>query len=97
MKILEYLCNANNKIIELLSYFNSKVNFFPYNKISQEQILQNENDYAEHKIISPYKYIEMKNYGKLFNKIYELCFLKCEPLLNNINDDKKIIFSFLEL
>ena len=77
--------------LKLLSYFNSKVNLFPYNKISQEQILQNENDYAEHKIISPYKYIEMKNYGKLFNKIYELCFLKCEPLLNNINDDKKAV------
>ena len=76
---------------KLLTYFNSKVNIFPYNNISQNQVLLYENEYTENKIVSPYKFIESKNYGKLFNKIYELCFLKCEPLLNNINDDKKII------
>ena len=75
----------------MLTYFNSKVNIFPYNNISQNQVLLYENEYTENKIVSPYKFIESKNYGKLFNKIYELCFLKCEPLLNNINDDKKII------
>ena len=85
--------NLNEDIYKkLLSYFNSKINIFPYNNISQNQVLLYENEYTENKIVSPYKFIESKNYGKLFNKIYELCFLKCEPLLNNINDDKKIIY-----
>ena len=92
---IEYLFQEkkeNEEIYQkLISYFNSKVNLFPYNKMSQEQILLYENEYTEYKIISPYKYIETKNFGKLFNKIYELCFLKCEPLLNNINDDKKSV------
>ena len=92
---IEYLFQekkVNEEIYQkLISYFNSKVNLFPYNKMSQEQILLYENEYTEYKIISPYKYIETKNFGKLSNKIYELCFLKCEPLLNNINDDKKSV------
>ena len=82
---------TNNEIYQkLLLYFNSKIYKYPYNNLSQEEIILQEKEYTEYKIISPYKYIETKNYGNLFNKIYELCFLKCEPLLNNINDiDKK--------
>ena len=84
--------NINEEIYQkLLSYFNLKINLFPYNNIPQNQISLNENEYLEHKMISPYKYIENKNYGKIFTKIYEICFLKCEPLLNNINDDKKTV------
>ena len=82
---------TNNEIYQkLLLYFNSKIYKYPYNNLSQEEIILQEKEYTEYKIISPYKYIETKNFGKLFNKIYELCFLKCEPLLNNINDDFKI-------
>ena len=78
---------ANNDTYQkLLSYFKSKVNQYPYNSLSEKEILILENEYIENKMISPYKFIENQNYGKLFNKIYELCFLKCEPLLNNINN-----------
>jgi len=81
---------ANNETYQkLLSYFNSKIYLYPYNNLSQEQIILEVKEYIENKIISPYKFIESKNYGNLFNKIYELCFLKCEPFLNNINDDDK--------
>ena len=84
---------TNNEIYQkLLAYFNSKIYLYPYNTFSEEQIILQEKEYTESKIISPYKFIQSKNYGNLFNKIYELCFLKCEPLLNNINDnDKKSI------
>ena len=82
----------NEKIYQkLIFHFNSKINQYPFNNLSQNQILLLENEYTEYKIISPYKFIENKYFGKLFNKIYEFCFLKCEPLLNNINDDKKIV------
>ena len=86
----------NNDIYEkLISYFNSKINQFPYNSLSESQISILEKEYTGNKIISPYKFIENKNYGKIFNKIYELCFLKCEPLLNNINDNDKKGVNFL--
>lgn len=74
---------------KLLTIFNSTINQYPYNNLSQNQIVLLENEYTEYRIVSPYKFIESKEEGKIFNKIYEICFLKCEPLLNNINDDDK--------
>ena len=79
----------NDKYQQLLSYFNVSIEQFPYNRISPSKIIAYENEYTSSKMISPYKFIEKKNYSLLFSKIYELCFLKCEPLLNNINDDKR--------
>jgi len=83
--------SKNEKYQKLLSYFNVYINQFPYNSLSQNQIISYEIEYTSSKLITPYKFIETKNNSLLFNKIYELCFLKCEPLLNNINDDKKKI------
>ena len=91
---------VNNDIYQkLLSFFKSKVNQYPYNTLSEKEIIILENEYIENKMISPYKFIENQNYGKLFNKIYELCFLKCEPLLNNINniDSKGINLLFYRI
>ena len=79
----------NDKYQQLLSYFNTSIAQFPYNRLSPYQIIAYENEYTSSKMISPYKFIEKKNYSLLFSKIYELCFLKCEPLLNNLNYDKK--------
>ena len=79
----------NDKYQQLLSYFNISIAQFPYNRLSPYQIIAYENEYTSSKMISPYKFIEKKNYSLLFSKIYELCFLKCEPLLNNLNYDKK--------
>jgi len=83
--------SKNEKYQKLISYFNVYINQFPYNSLSQNQIISYEIEYTSSKLITPYKFIETKNNSLLFNKIYELCFLKCEPLLNNINDDKKKI------
>ena len=89
--------SLNNEIIDnknyqtLLSYFNVAIEQFPYNRLSPYQIMSYENEYISSKVIPPYKFIESKKYTLAFNKIYELCFLKCEPLLNNISDDKKNI------
>lgn len=81
----------NEKYQKLIGYFNANINQFPYNSLSQNQIISYETEYISSKLITPYKFIETKNYSLLFNKMYELCFLKCEPILNNINDDKKKI------
>jgi hypothetical protein len=81
----------NDKYQKLLSYFKANMPHFPYNNLSKNQIDAFIKEYKSSKMESPYKYIESKNYNTLFNKIYELCFLKCEPLLNNINDNKKSI------
>ena len=83
--------NTNDKYQKLLSYFRVNIEQFPYNFLSQNQISSYEYEYTSSKLITPYKFIETKNYSILFNKIYELCYLKCEPLLNNLNDDKKKI------
>ena len=83
--------SKNEKYQKLIGYFKVNINQFPYNYLSQNQIISYEIEYTSSKLITPYKFIENKNYSLLFNKIYELCFLKCEPLLNNINDDKKKI------
>ena len=81
---------TNNEIYQkLLTYFNSKISEYHFNNLSQQQIILLEKEFTENKVINPYKFIENKNYGNLFNKIYALCFLKCEPLLNNINDNDK--------
>ena len=86
----------NEKIYKkLMSYFKSTISLYPYNNLSQNEILLHENEYTEDKIISPYKYIDSKKFGKLFTKIYELVFLKCEPLLNNLNYDNKKIVNLL--
>lgn len=83
--------SKNEKYQKLIAYFKVNINQFPYNSLSQNQIISYEIEYTSSKLITPYKFIETKNYSLLFIKIYELCFLKCEPLLNNINDDKKKI------
>ena len=81
----------NDKYQKLLTYYKVSIEQFPYKRLSPYQIITYENEYISSKMKTPYKFIEKKNYNKLFSKIYELCFLKCEPLLNNINDDKKSI------
>ena len=81
----------NEKYQKILSYFNVNIQQFPYNSLSLNQITTYEKEYIASKMDSPYKFIETKKYNKIFNKIYELCFLKCEPLLNNINDNKKSV------
>ena len=80
----------NEKYQKLLVYFNMAIQQFPYNRLSPYQIISYETEYTSSKLIPPYKFIETKKYSLIFNKIYELCFLKCEPLLNNIYDEKKI-------
>ena len=81
----------NDKYQKLLTYYNTSIEQFPYKRLSPYQITAYENEYISSKLNTPYKFIEKKNYSSCFNKIYELCFLKCEPLLNNINDDKKAV------
>ena len=81
----------NEQYQKLLTYCNTSIEQFPYKRLSPYQITSYENEYISSKFKTPYKFIEQKNYSSCFNKIYELCFLKCEPLLNNINDDKKSV------
>lgn len=65
------------------------IQLYPYSNLNPIQVNQYENEYTSIKLISPYKFIENKKYSNLFSKIFQLCFLKCEPYLNNIFDDKK--------
>ena len=84
-------CNNNDTYQKLLSYFTINIHQFPYNGLTPNQINSHENQYISSKKDTSYKFIESKKYEPIFIKIYELCFLKCEPLLNNINDNKKTI------
>ena len=81
----------NNQYNKLLGFYQASIAKFPYDRLSPFQIIEYENEYISSKMITPYKFIETKKYSKIFIKIYELCFLKCEPLLNNISDNKKAV------
>ena len=83
--------NLLNQPIESLTKNNPNNNININYSPDDEQISKNE---KYQKLIGYFKVNINQfpyNYSLLFNKIYELCFLKCEPLLNNINDDKKKI------
>ena len=61
---------------------------YPFINFGENQQEEIENEYVSSNF-SPYRFIETKNYPNLFSKLYEICFLKCEPILANITDDKK--------
>ena len=73
----------------LRSHFKIQIKSTPFGNFSPLQEEQFEAEFVSSKFLSPYKYIETKNYPEIFTKLYEICFLKCEPLLGNITDDKK--------
>ena len=61
---------------------------YPFINFGENQQEEIENEYVSSNF-SPYRFIETKNYPNLFSKLYEICFLKCEPILANITDDTK--------
>ena len=61
---------------------------YPFINFGENQQEEIENEYVSSNF-SPYRFIETKNYPNLFPKLYEICFLKCEPILANITDDTK--------
>ena len=73
----------------LRTYYKIQIKSTPFGNFSPLQEEQFEAEFVSSKLLSPYKYIETKNYPDLFTKLYEICYLKCEPILGNITEDKK--------
>ena len=100
-KPLEYLTNSinldfnkdtkkNSSYDILISKFKRNIKNFPFADLSSKEIEQYLKDYMSSKMEAPYKFIRKMGGTKLFVKTSEICFLKCEPLLNNINENKNI-------
>lgn len=100
-KPLENLSNSVNSVFSidskktntydnLIIIYKKNIGLFPFNNLSLQDIDQYIKDYTSSNMEAPYKFIESKNHSLLFTKISNICFLKCEPLLNNINDFKNI-------
>lgn len=73
----------------LRNHFKIQIKSTPFGNFSPLQEEQFEAEFVSSKFLSPYKYIETKNYPEIFTNLYEICYLKCEPILGNITDDKK--------
>jgi hypothetical protein len=89
--------NNNNNINKLRLKFNlflEKNPFFNYEIQTQKNLI---NEFISKNFLSPFEFIKNKNlininnnnYNNLFLLLFEICFLKCEPILANITDDKK--------
>lgn len=82
--------NKNSSYDVLISMYKRNIENFPFANLSSMEIEQYLKDYMSSKMEAPYKFIEKMGAKGLFVKISEICFLKCEPLLNNINENKNI-------
>ena len=90
--------NNNNNINKLRLKFNlflEKNPFFNYEIQTQKNLI---NEFISKNFLSPFEFIKNKNlininnnnYNNLFLLLFEICFLKCEPILTNIfKDDEK--------
>ena len=80
--------NYNDGFDYLRVQFRNIIQNYPFINFGEHQQEEIENEYVSSNY-SPYRFIESKNFQNLFKKLYEVCFLKCEPILANITDDKK--------
>ena len=80
--------NYNDGFDHIRVQFRTIIQNYPFINFGENQQEEIENEYVSSNF-SPYRFIETKNYSNLFTKLYEICFLKCEPILANITDDKK--------
>ena len=83
------LANANDGFDDLRSHLKLQITDSPFNNYTPALQDQLENEFVSGKHISPYQFIEEKKYQDLFKLLYKTCFLKCEPILGNITEDKK--------
>ena len=80
--------NYNDGFDHIRVQYRTIIQNYPFINFGENQQEEIENEYVSSNF-SPYRFIETKNYSNLFTKLYEICFLKCEPILANITDDKK--------
>jgi len=91
--------NNNNSIINNLrnkfNFFLEKNPFFNYEIQFQKNLI---NELISKNFLSPFQFIQSKNlinennnnFNNLFLLLFEICFLKCEPILTNLfKDDEK--------
>ena len=80
--------NYNDGFDHIRVQYRTIIQNYPFINFGEYQQEEIENEYVSSNF-SPYRFIETKNYSNLFTKLYEICFLKCEPIVANITDDKK--------
>ena len=80
--------NYNDGFDHIRVQYRTIIQNYPFINFGEYQQEEIENEYVSSNF-SPYRFIETKNYPNLFPKLYEICFLKCEPIVANITDDKK--------
>ena len=80
----------NTKLEQLSQHLSEIINSSPFNALSPSQQEQFDSNYTSSKFNSPYKFIEKENiYPEIFKLLYQVCYLKCEPILVNITEEKK--------
>lgn len=80
----------NPKLEQLHQHLLIQISSSPFNSLSPSQQEQLDANYISSKFSSPYKFIENNSsYPELFKLLYQVCYLKCEPILGNITEEKK--------
>ena len=80
----------NTKLEQFSQHLSEIINSSPFNALSPSQQEQFDSNYTSSKFNSPYKFIEKENtYPEIFKLLYQVCYLKCEPILGNITEEKK--------
>lgn len=80
----------NPKLEQLSQHLSQQITSSPFNNMSPSQQEQLEADYISSGCRSPYKFIESnQHYSEMFKLLYQVCYLKCEPILGNITEEKK--------
>ena len=72
-------------------YSNDKINEYPYGTITVAIQSQLESEFLSGNYENPFLYIQSKNFSKSFSDLYQLCYLKCIPILGNILEEKSQI------
>ena len=80
--------NSSDCYNDLRVHFTSNKKKFPFLNFTQNLFDNYENDYLSTNL-SPYKYINNKNYDIIFTKLYEITYLKCEAIMGNLSQNIK--------
>ena len=89
-QIISSSFKRNTKLEQLSQHLTEIINSSPFNVLSPSQQEQFDSNYTSSKFSCPYKFIENENtYTEIFKLLYQVCYLKCEPILGNITEEKK--------
>ena len=74
-------------VSRLRAFMNYQVKAYPFSSLSEVEQAELENEYINGNFSDPYSFLREKNLDKKFVDLYEICYLKCKPLIENIIED----------